>query len=80
MRTTFNIEDGLLEVAKQHARKSKNSLSAVINEALRMGLLRAETSRANESNTPLKTFRGDGFQAGVDLSNSRDLLDLMEQP
>jgi len=73
------IEDGLLEVAKRHSRQSKNSLSAVLNEALRQGLLRAEQPPQIASNPPLKTFRGDGVQPGVDLSSSHDLLDLMER-
>lgn len=79
MRTTLNIEDGLLETAKNLARQKKHTLGTVLNEALRLGLLRANEPPRAGSNPPLKTFRGDGVQAGVDLRNSHELLDLMER-
>jgi hypothetical protein len=79
MRTTWNIEDGLLEEARNLARQRKNTLSAVLNETLRLGLLRTIEHSPAAGNLPLKTFRGDGLQAGVDLHNSAELLDLMER-
>ncbi len=79
MRTTINIEDGLLEEAKILARQRKNPLGVVLNDALRLGLLRVGERTAAKSNAPLKTFRGDGLQAGVDLRNSSELLDMMER-
>jgi hypothetical protein len=79
MRTTFNIEDGLLEEAKSLARQRKTTLGAVVSEALRVGLLRAYDRAPAASNVPLKTFRGDGLQAGVDLHHSSELLDIMER-
>ncbi|MGL5019652.1 MAG: hypothetical protein ACRDBP_16070 [Luteolibacter sp.] len=80
MRTTFNIEDGLLEEARTQARQKKTTLGAVLSEALRLGLLRADEPSSAAANAPLKTFRGDGLQAGVDLYNSSELLDVMERP
>ena len=79
MRTTINIEDGLLEVAKRRANRTKNSLSAVLNEALRTGLLRTEESPTAQTQRPLQTFRGDGVRPGVDLNDSRDMLEIMER-
>jgi hypothetical protein len=79
VRTTFNIEDGLLEEVKNLARQRKNTLGTVLNEALRLGLLRSSESPNAKSSAPLKTFRGDGLQAGVDLHNSSELLDRMER-
>ena len=78
MRTTFNIEDGLLEEAKKQARQRKHRLGAVLNDALRVGLLSAAAPISAVASVPLKTFRGDGLQAGVDLSHSSGILDIME--
>jgi hypothetical protein len=79
MRTTFNIEDGLLEEAKILARQRKTTLGAVVGEALRLGLLRACEQAPAAAHISLKTFRGDGLQAGVDLNHSSELLDVMER-
>jgi hypothetical protein len=76
----MNIEDGLLEEARTQARQRKTTLGAVLSEALRLGLLRADEPGSAAANAPLKTFRGDGLQAGVDLHNSAELLDIMERP
>lgn len=76
----MNIEDGLLEAARTQARQRKTTLGAVLSEALRLGLLRADEPASAVANAPLKTFRGDGLQAGVDLHNSSELLDIMERP
>lgn len=69
----------MLEEAKTLARQRKNTLGAVLNDALRLGLLRADERSPAQSYAPLKTFRGDGLQAGVDLRNSSELLDIMER-
>ena len=79
MRTTLSIEDGLLEEAKIRARKQKTTLGAVVNEALRQGLLRGGESAPAERTAPLKTFRGDGLQPGIDLRDSAGLLEIMER-
>jgi hypothetical protein len=78
MRTTFTIEDGLLKEARNLARQRKATLGAVVSEALRLELLRADERAPAASKVPLKTFRGDGWQAGVDLHHSSELLDIME--
>lgn len=79
MRTTLSIDAGLLEEAKNLARQHKTTVGAVVNEALRVGLLRTNDRASAGSNPPLKTFRGNGLQAGVDLHHSTGLLELMEK-
>jgi hypothetical protein len=69
----------LLKQAKNLARQRKTTLGAVVSEALRLGLLRADQGAPTASKVPLKTFRGDGLQAGVDLHHSSELLDIMER-
>lgn len=80
MRTTLTIDDGLLEEARMQARQRKTTLAAVLSEALRLGLLRTNERSYTSTTTPLKTFRGDGLQAGVDLCNSSELLAIMDRP
>ena len=79
MRTTFNIDDGLLEEARLQARQKKITLGEVVSSALRLGLFRAHGSSSAAATAPLKTFRGDGMQAGIDLHNSAELLEIMER-
>jgi hypothetical protein len=79
MRTTLSIEDGLLEEAKIRARKEKTTVGAVVNEALRVGLLGMGKQSSTAAFQPLKTFRGDGVRPGIDLRNSSELLKEMER-
>jgi hypothetical protein len=78
VRTTLTIEDGLLEEAKNRAIAEKKTLGHVVNEALRLGLLRSDHSKERGSATPLKTFRGDGLCQGVSLRDTASLLEIME--
>jgi len=79
MRTTLSIEDGLLEEAKNRARQQKTTVGAVVNEALRVGLLRTHDEASAGSQPSLKVFRGNGLQSGVDLHDSTALLERMEK-
>lgn len=77
MRTTINLPDDLLAQAKRAALESGQTLTAVIEEALRERLAR----RAGRSSPPVRltTFGGSGTKPGVDLDDSAALLDLMER-
>ena len=77
MRTTIRLNDRLLQEAKRLARRTKRTLTAVIDEALREKLARARP-RPRRDLSPLPTFRGRGLQPGVDLDDTAALLDLME--
>ncbi|HEV8599241.1 MAG TPA: YlcI/YnfO family protein [Gemmatimonadales bacterium] len=75
MRTTIRLDDGLLRRAKAQAAASGRSLNDFIADAVRAALaLRASRGGAVE----LPTFRGLGFQPGIDLDDSAALLDVME--
>ena len=78
MRTTLNIEDGLLADAKELAAQRGTTVTAVVEEALRERVLRArETAPGPPAELPV--FRGGlGFRAGVDLDDNAALLELME--
>ena len=78
MRTTVRINRQRLHAARQHAAASGQTLTAVLEQALRELLARR---RAAVRAVPirLKTFRGSGVRPGVDLDNSAALFDLMGQ-
>lgn len=77
MRTTVRLDEHLLAQAKRHAAESGRTLTAVIEEALRESLARRNV-RMKSKPVRLKTVKGGGIRAGVDLDDSASLLDLME--
>lgn len=76
MRTTVRLDEHLLQQAKQHALATGTTLTAVLEQALRESLARRPTA-ARAKRLKLKTFRGGGVRAGVDLDDGASLLDLM---
>lgn len=77
MRTTVNIDDQLLLSAKRRAIEQGISLSRVIENALRESLLKPDVEYKR---IRLVTASGSGVKPGVDLDNSRSLLDIMDSP
>jgi len=78
MRTTITIRDDLLEEAKRRAIDNHATLGHFIEDTLRVALFRSKTPASHCRAVRLKTFRGRGLQAGVDLDHSAALLDVME--
>ena len=77
MRTTIRLDDRLLSEAKQLAAKTKRSLTAVIEDAMRLSLgIQQESPKRRR--VRLKTFKGKGLMPGVDLDDTAALLDMME--
>jgi len=76
MRTTVRLDDHLLAEAKRHAAESGKTLTSVLEQALRESLARRSV-QANAKPMRLKTVKGGGVRAGVDLDDSASLLDLM---
>lgn len=77
MRTTIRMDPHLLTAAKKRAAASGTTLTAVLEQALRELLARRELT-ATARPLRLKTFKGNGLRAGVDLDDSAALLDLMD--
>lgn len=77
MRTTLNLDDRLFREIKRLAAETRQTLTAVIQDALRERLARRERSRG-EPRPPLPVYGGRGLQPGVDLDSSAGLLDIME--
>ena len=78
MRTTIRIDDQLLIEIKQYATRTGQSLTAVIEDALRHMLNNQQQSEKREKVT-LLTVQGNGALPGVDLDDTASLLDLMEE-
>jgi Ribbon-helix-helix protein, copG family len=78
MRTTVRLDEHLLSQAKQLAAKSGQTLTAVIEEALRVKLA-ASRKRAAAAKVTLPTYGADGVLPGIDLDDSALLSELMDR-
>lgn len=78
MRTTIRIDDELLAEAKQLAAQTGQTLTALIEDALRQKLAQ-QKQLADRPPVKLLTVSGHGLQPGVDLDDSASLLDLMDE-
>ncbi len=77
MRTTVRLDDRLLRDAKQYAARHGRTLTAVLEDALRLFLARASRPQHRRP-FKLVTFKGNGLRPGVDLDDSAALWDLTE--
>jgi hypothetical protein len=77
MRTTVRLDEALFREAKKAAAEAGESLTRLIESALREKLARRR-SGGRRRRVRLPTFRGNGVCPGVDLDNSAALLDRME--
>ena len=78
MRTTVRLDEGLLEQARREAARRGVTLTALIEQGLRMALRRPRSSpRAARVELPVSRATG-GLLPGIDLNDSSDLLDRMD--
>ena len=76
MKTTIEIRDDLLREAKEAARAGKTSLRALVEEGLRETLKRRARGR-KPFRFKVVSFKGDGVQPGIDLSNWEQIRSIM---
>jgi len=77
VRTTLTIDDDVLEAARALAVRKRRPFRAIVNDALRSGLLVVEGEEAPRH--PYRTEpRPMGLRPGVDLDNVQELLSLVE--
>ena len=76
MRTTLDIDDRLGRRARRRAADTGMTLTAVIEQALRESFAREDAGHAER--VPLPVSDGDGVAPGIDLSNNRELRDVMD--
>ena len=67
MRTTVRLDDGLLALAKKHAAETNRTLTALIEDALRMVLARQQRPRPSER----ITLKIRASAAGAALADAR---------
>ena len=79
MRTTIRLDDQIFKAAKRYAHDTGKSLTAVIEDALRL-ILSKRSPRQPRSPVKLKTVSGRGVRSGIDLDDSASLLTFMEEP
>jgi len=77
MRTTINLDDHLLVQIKELAAKNGQTMTSVIEDALRRVVSPRET--AGRKKIHLTTVNGKGIRPGIDLDDSASLLDFMDR-
>lgn len=76
MRTSLNLDDDLMRLAKQRAAAEGRTMTSLVEEGLRE-LLRTREHRLALYEVELPTFSGGGPAPGVDLGDYRQLNDLI---
>ncbi len=71
MRTTVRLDDALLRQAKTHAAEHGRTLTALIEEGLRLVLSKPPPQPAAKPRLPISGKRG-GTVPGIDLARSAD--------
>ena len=77
MRTTINLDDHLLVQIKEFAAKNGQTMTSVIEDALRRVVSPRET--IGRKKIHLTTVNGKGIRPGIDLDDSASLLDFMDR-
>ena len=78
MRTTIRLDELLLRMVKDHALKTGQSMTAVIEDALRIYLEKRKRG-TRKRRVKLTTVKGNGVKPGVDLDSMADLMERMGQ-
>jgi hypothetical protein len=78
MRTTVRLEDALISQAKREADRRGETLTALIEQGLRLILAQSRTERQRERVKLPVSEAGGGVLPGIDLDDSAALLDWME--
>jgi hypothetical protein len=74
MKTTLDIDDELLIKAKTVSARERKSLTALIEEGLRLRL--RSPRRSSRRRQPLPVYRGkSGLAKGIDPTSNRSMLD-----
>lgn len=74
----MRLEESLLEQAKAEAARRNKTLTALIEEGLRLALVNPKTPIRRKKVALPVSRRGGGVVPGVDIDNSADLLDILE--
>lgn len=78
MRTTLSLDSELLRRAKELSAQTGQTLTAVIEQALR-AMLYGSPRQSKDEKLKLHTFKGKGLMPGVDLDDTASLYDLLNE-
>jgi hypothetical protein len=78
MRTTVRLEDALISQAKREAERRGETLTALIEQGLRLVLAQSRSRHQRERVKLPVSESGGGILPGIDLNDSAALLDIME--
>jgi hypothetical protein len=78
LRTTVRLEESLLEEAKAQAAHQNKTLTSLIEEGLRLVIARSQAQTPRKKVVLPVSRSGGGPMPGVEISNSADLLDILE--
>jgi hypothetical protein len=76
-RTTFRLDDDLLNEAKLEARRRGETLTSLMEQGLRLVLANRRKPTRQRRRLPVSSATG-GVRPGVDISNTADLLDRLD--
>ena len=74
----MRLEDALISQAKREAERRGETLTALIEQGLRLVLAQSRMRRQRELVKIPVSEAGGGMLPGIDLNDSADLLDVME--
>lgn len=74
----MRLPESLMKEVKGHLSKTNQTLTAFMEQALRMALKQTKESSSEIRKIKLRTFKGRGLRPGVDINDGRGLLDLMD--
>jgi hypothetical protein len=75
MRTTVRLDDALLDQAKREAARRHATLTALIEQGLRLVLVQSRSVRRRKRVTLPVSKVGGGTLPGIDLNDTSRLLD-----
>ncbi len=78
MRTTVRLDDALLEQAKREAARRRETLTALIEQGLRLVLVQSRSPQRRRRVVLPVCRAGGGVLPGIDLNDTSTLLDVME--
>ena len=79
VKTTLDINDDLLARAKAASAKERKSLTALIEEGLRLRLRARKTDKARRIEPAIFDGTG-GMRPGIDPLSNRSILDAVDEP
>ncbi len=80
MRTTMTVDDDIMTKLRERSKLTGKSFKEVINEALRIGLIRQENLEQKKPTLFKVKTRSLGMKAGFTYDNVAELLEQLEGP